>query len=112
MIYLALITDRIPVMPKFTPSHVLVDGHADHLPFGEVFDIPRLASLIRSPVLEWSDIKIDEDPVTESMGCWAVWSAQQFYEPTPREGWFPRSSGLGNFRRSIYLSLAHSVPST
>lgn len=94
LIYLALITDRIPVVPKFTPSHVLADGHADNLPFGEVFDIPRLSSLVRSPILEWRDIKIDESPTTETMGCWAVWAAQQPYEPAPREGWFPRSSGL------------------
>lgn len=94
LIYLALITDRIPVVPKFTPSHVLMDGHADDLPFGDVFDIPRLASLIRSPVLEWKDVKTDENPVTESLGCWAVWSVQQPFEPNPREGWFPRNSGL------------------
>jgi len=97
LIYLALITDRIPVIPKFTPSHVLVDGHVDDLPFGEVFDVPRLASLIRSPVLEWRDIKIDESPVVESMGCWAVWPEQQYYDPNPREGWYPRNSGLGEF---------------
>lgn len=94
LIYLALITDRIPVVPKFTPSHVLVDGHANNLAFGEVFDIPRLAKLIRSPVLEWRDVKIDEEPVTESLGCWGVWPVQQPYEPAPREGWFPRTSGL------------------
>ncbi|KAF9654199.1 hypothetical protein BDM02DRAFT_3182029 [Thelephora ganbajun] len=94
LIYLALITDRIPVIPKFTPSHVLVDGHADDLPFGEVFDIPRLASLIKSPILEWRDIKIDESPVVESMGCWAIWPEQQYYDSIPREGWFPRNSGL------------------
>ena len=93
-------TDRIPVLPKFTPSHVLVDGHTGDLPFGDVFDIPRLSSLIKSPVLEWRDIKIDEQPVTESLGCWAVWPEQQTYEPTPREGWYPRGAGLGGFRFS------------
>ena len=97
LLYLALITDRIPVIPKFTPSHVLADGHVDDLPFGDVFDVPRLASLIRSPVLEWRDVKMDESPVVESMGCWAVWPEQQYYESTPREGWFPRNSGLGAF---------------
>lgn len=85
------------MIPKFTPSHVLVDGHTGDLPFGEIFDIPRLSSLIRSPVLEWRDIKIDEQPVTESLGCWAVWPQQQNYEPTPREGWYPRGAGLGRF---------------
>ena len=57
--------------------------------------MPRLASLIRSPVLEWRDVKTDETPVVESMGCWAIWPEQQFYDPTPREGWFPRNAGLG-----------------
>ena len=101
MIYLALITDRIPVIPKFTPSHVLLDGHVGDLPFSDVFDVPRLASLIRSPVLEWRDIKIDENPTLETMGCWAVWPEQQNYEPTPREGYYPRNSGLGEFCLSL-----------
>jgi len=97
-------------VPKFTPSHVLVDGHVDDLPFGEVFDVPRLASLIRSPVLEWSDVKIDETPVVESMGCWAIWPEQQIYDPNPREGFFPRNAGLGAFSFSLLPFLAHSIP--
>jgi hypothetical protein len=84
-------------MPKFTPSHVLTDGHADDLPFGDVFDVPRLSALIKAPVIEWRDVKDDQFPVVESMGCWAVWPAQQQYEPHPREGWFPRKVGLGTF---------------
>lgn len=91
----------------------MVDGHAGDLPFGEVFDIPRLSSLIRSPVLEWRDIKTDQEPVTETLGCWAIWNAQQSYELTPREGWFPRNSGLGIFRFTplfIYLSSLTRFP--
>ena len=101
LIYLALITDRIPVIPKFIPSHVLADGHVGDLPFGDVFDVPRLASLIKSPVLEWRDIKTDETPVVEPMGCWAVWPEQQYYESTPREGFYPRNAGLGTFPPSL-----------
>ena len=98
-------------MPKFTPSHVLVDGHTGDLPFGDVFDIPRLASLIKSPVLEWRDIKIDEQPVTESLGCWAVWPQQQNYEPTPREGWYPRGAGLGGSAFPLHHPfIPHSTP--
>lgn len=97
LIYLALITDRIPVLPKFTPSHVLVEGRVGDLPFGEIFDVPLLSLLLKTPVLEWRDVKIDEPYVTETMGCWAVWAAQQSYEPGPREGWFPRNAGLGGF---------------
>jgi hypothetical protein len=104
LVYLALITDRIPVLPKFTPSHVLMDGSVGDLPFGEVFDIPLLSLLIKSPVLEWRDIKIDESPAMETMGCWAIWSAQQPFEHAPREGWFPRGAGLGRF---LLLFLVH-----
>lgn len=113
LIYLALITDRIPVIPKFTPSHVLVDGRTGDLPFGDVFDVPRLASLIRSPVLEWRDVKIDDPPVVETMGCWAVWPEQQQSDPTPRQGHYPRHAGLGGFHfLPCSPFIAHSIPYT
>ena len=105
LIYLALITDRIPVIPKFTPLHVLADGQAEDLPFGDVFDVPRLASLIGSPVLEWRDVKVDEQPVVESVGCWAVWPEQQSEDSGARESWFPPRAGLGGF----YLSAPPSI---
>ncbi|KAF9022059.1 hypothetical protein BDZ89DRAFT_956960 [Hymenopellis radicata] len=87
MMYLAIISDRVPVVPPFAPSH-----HISHdtnvLPFGDVFDMDRLRAALRTPVLEWSDIKttpshIDSPPVSESLGCWTS-SARS--EPDPIEG--------------------------
>lgn len=91
-VYLALITGRIPVMPPFTPSHI--GGDAENIPFGEVFDVPRLRSLINSPVVEWHDLKARESDELEHLGCWSIWQSQQYYEYEPRMTWLPQELHL------------------
>jgi len=47
---------RIPVLPPFSPIHV--NKIAGFIPFGDVFDIPRLSSALGGlQILEWRDIK-------------------------------------------------------
>jgi len=85
LIYLALITDRIPIVGMFTPSHVNMDGPAASVPFGDVFDVPRLRKLLNKPVLEWRDVKeYQNNPEIEELGCWSTWQAVQLYEAHPR----------------------------
>jgi hypothetical protein len=79
-------------MPPFSPSHI--GGDADNLPFGEVFDVPRLASELGVPVVEWSDVKQKNSHEVEDLGGWAVWQAQQYYEDRPRLAWLPTQLGL------------------
>ncbi|KZT30814.1 hypothetical protein NEOLEDRAFT_1174185 [Neolentinus lepideus HHB14362 ss-1] len=55
LIYLGLITDRTPIVPPFTPSHI--GGDVPPIPFGEVFNVSRLAQALGTPVLEWHDVK-------------------------------------------------------
>jgi hypothetical protein len=60
LIYLALITERIPVIPFFPPSHI-ADGDYSYGPtinFGEVFDVPRLQREIGIPILEFHQVKV------------------------------------------------------
>lgn len=54
--YLGLITDRVPIIAEFIPSHI--GGHVPPIPFGEVFDVPRLRKELGKPVLEWREVKV------------------------------------------------------
>ncbi|KAF7303207.1 hypothetical protein MKEN_01284500 [Mycena kentingensis (nom. inval.)] len=95
LIYLGMITSRIPVIPVFLPSHQLLNAWAGNaaenpLPFSEVFDLPYLRKATRTPILEWSDVKRrDASTLMESVGCWSVWQAIQNEDPAPRQSFMP-----------------------
>ncbi|KAJ7029689.1 hypothetical protein C8F04DRAFT_1211923 [Mycena alexandri] len=72
LLYLSLLSQRVPVLPFFTPTHV---KHASTIDFGEVFDIPRLSQAIGHPVLEWWQVKDRDSKVVDPMGCWSIWQA-------------------------------------
>jgi len=84
LIYLGLITGRVPVLGMFNPSHG--DWDLDPIPFSEVFDIPRLSRAINLPIIEWLDVKNFTSPDAEldAIGCWSVWQSSQFHDPDPR----------------------------
>ncbi|KAJ7623652.1 hypothetical protein FB45DRAFT_837988 [Roridomyces roridus] len=88
LLYLALITDRVPVIPFFTPTHVGL-GLAPTLLFGEVFDIPRLQRALGLPILEWHQVKDIEKETVDSLGCWSVWKAVQTFNREPHATSFP-----------------------
>ncbi|KAJ7886028.1 hypothetical protein B0H13DRAFT_2343047 [Mycena leptocephala] len=75
LLYLALITERVPVIPYFTPTHV--GGGAPTLAFGEVFDLPRLQKDIGTRILEWHQVKDPQSEIVDTLGCWNVWQAVQ-----------------------------------
>ncbi|KAF8903611.1 hypothetical protein CPB85DRAFT_1017159 [Mucidula mucida] len=81
LIYLALLTNRIPILPKFLPS-AHTPG-ATLLPFSEVFDLPRLRDAIGVHVLEWADVKNPGSTFIESVGCWSTLKAQFGLDPQP-----------------------------
>jgi hypothetical protein len=87
LLYLALITDRIPVLPMFTPSHI--GGNVRPIDFGQMFDVPRLRSLLGKPVLEWHEVKDPQSEHMDSLGCWNVWQAVQNGEARPRSSTIP-----------------------
>jgi len=77
----------------FNPSHV---GHnADSVPFGEVFDLPRLRTSLSRPVLEWREVKDPDYSDTEILGCWNTWEAVQNNEHGPRFSLVPNQLHLG-----------------
>lgn len=85
LLYLALITERIPIIPSFIPSHI--GPEAPPLPFGHIFDVSRLRKALRTPVLEWHQVKDANDSSLDELGCWAVW-------PVVEQGAPPRDSFL------------------
>ena len=93
MIYLALLTTRTPVIPPFAPSHVANDGGFP--PFGDIFDVPRLASAINAPVLEWRDVKQENSTAFDELGCWTIWGLVGSTSGEPRGSKIPYRLGLG-----------------
>jgi hypothetical protein len=81
MIYLSTLTDSVPILPPFMPLHIGQDAPA--VPFGEVFDIPRLASVMGRPLLEWHQIKDRKSTELEPLGCWSVWDSVTKHGPRP-----------------------------
>ncbi|KAJ7492383.1 hypothetical protein FB451DRAFT_530310 [Mycena latifolia] len=82
LIYLGLITDRVIILPKFMATHV--GYHNPPLPFGDVFDIPRLRRALGKQVLEWKEVKDQNSTVVDDLGCWSVWLSVQTGEKRPR----------------------------
>jgi hypothetical protein len=93
LIYLGLITDRIPIIPLFNPTHV---QNAPSLRFSEVFDFPRLRKALGKPVLEWNDVKDPHSRDLEIIGCWNVWESLQNDDHQPRESVIPHQLRLGS----------------
>ena len=92
LIYLGLITDRIPIIPLFNPTHV---QNAPSLRFSEIFDLPYLRKALGKPVLEWADVKDPHNGDLEIIGCWNVWESVQNEEHRPRFSVTPHQLQLG-----------------
>ncbi|TFK90807.1 hypothetical protein K466DRAFT_583411 [Polyporus arcularius HHB13444] len=82
LIYLGSLTDRVPIVAMFTPSHI--GGDAAPIPFGEVFDVPRFNRESGIPIVEWDEVKDPESDVLDDLGCWNIWEAVQLNEHHPR----------------------------
>ncbi|KAH8110631.1 hypothetical protein DFH11DRAFT_1730083 [Phellopilus nigrolimitatus] len=73
LLYLALLSGRTAVLPPFAPSHV--GSAAGFVPFGDVFDVPRLSrSLHNHPIIEWRDLKRERSTQRDALGCWSIWA--------------------------------------
>ncbi|KDR75121.1 hypothetical protein GALMADRAFT_249034 [Galerina marginata CBS 339.88] len=88
MIYLGMITDRIPIIPPFGPDHH-ISHDAGMVPFGDIFNLSRATDAIHRPLLEWRDVKylpskdstVEPKPSErEQIGCW---SSRHGNEPRP-----------------------------
>lgn len=93
LIYLGMITDRVPIIAMFTPSHI--GGGEPSMAFGEVFDVPRFISESSIEILEWDEVKHPYSEEVEDIGCWNIWEAVQYNEHYPRGSAVPGHLGLG-----------------
>ena len=102
-IYLARLSDRVPLVPPFAASPAMDRHAAGYLSYSKIFDIPRMESLLRSPVIDWESVKLSgelnaglgkpqnpemlEEKIRnrvltearkhkEKIGCWSLWMAQ------------------------------------
>jgi len=98
LIYLARMTDRIPIVGMFTPSHLC--GHVPPVNFREVFDTSRLRASMQKPVLEWHEVKNYSAGEVDPLGCWNTWEAVQYREH------FPRRSSLPDL---LHLDLSYTM---
>ncbi|KAF8640983.1 hypothetical protein AX17_000629 [Amanita inopinata Kibby_2008] len=87
LLYLALVSERIPVIGMFTPSHIGRD--VPPIDFGKVFDVVRLGKALNTPVLEWHQVKDRNSTEVDELGCWDVWEAVQDKEHSPRPSRVP-----------------------
>ncbi|KAI0756814.1 hypothetical protein C8Q80DRAFT_1215643 [Daedaleopsis nitida] len=87
LIYLGILTERVPIIAMFTPSHI--GGDAETIPFGEVFDVPRFIQESGVQILEWDEVKDSESDVVDDLGCWNIWEAVQYKEHHPRDSAVP-----------------------
>lgn len=90
LIYLAILTKRIPIILPFLPSHFRKLGEVGPLNFGDVFDVPLLSSKLGAPILEWHELKLQNPPkgggarpLVEKIGCWSVHAGNKISGGTP-----------------------------
>ena len=94
LIYLGVITSRVPIIPMFTPSHV---RGANPVPFGDVFDVERFIDESGIDIVEWRDVKNPDSEVVDDLGCWNIWEVTNAYEANPRGSFVTLHLRLGKF---------------
>ncbi|KAJ7608219.1 hypothetical protein FB45DRAFT_946997 [Roridomyces roridus] len=72
VLYLAQITHRVPIIPRFRPVHMPGGDNIPHRDFGDVFDIPALSKRLGMPILEWKEVKDLKSKTLEDLGCWDI----------------------------------------
>ncbi|KDQ63266.1 hypothetical protein JAAARDRAFT_29285 [Jaapia argillacea MUCL 33604] len=75
LLYLAVITERVPILPKFTAEYHIGGWDIPPIPVSEIFDLPRLRKQLGIPILEWHEVKDTDSEVLDDLGCWSVWEA-------------------------------------
>jgi hypothetical protein len=71
VIHVAALAKSVALLPPFPKGHL--SGSAGNFFVGEFFDLPRLASAIGTPVIEWRDLKNSSSTELEEVGCWSAW---------------------------------------
>ncbi|KAJ6477222.1 hypothetical protein DFH09DRAFT_1266420 [Mycena vulgaris] len=93
LIYLALLTERVPIVPFFRPYYHLTQSvdqrNGPNMEFGQVFDIPRLERGLGKRVLEWWQVKDHDSTTVDVLGCWNIAQATNHFNTGPHEDSMP-----------------------
>ncbi|KAK7005766.1 putative O-fucosyltransferase-like protein [Favolaschia claudopus] len=85
LLYLARLTERVPILPRFRP--IYLKGKVSALDFSDVFDLARLRKELKTPILEWRDVKDPESKAIETVGCWDIhdksWETDSYFLQPP-----------------------------
>lgn len=71
LLYIAIQTGRIPILPPVTGSDKYVGPSESRLYLSRVLDLQRLSRDLGIPILEWWQVKKYDSPVVENLGGWS-----------------------------------------
>ncbi|KAL6305618.1 hypothetical protein BKA93DRAFT_730716 [Sparassis latifolia] len=111
MIYLAMLTDRVPILPPLTSY---ISGSAPPLPFSQLFNVSYLMQKLQLPVLEWHQIKdwslSHALGQPDSLGCWNVWEVANVWSDSPRGSYTPTLLNLADISYTRAPSWVKLIP--
>lgn len=121
MIYLAVMTRRIPILGPLLPLELHLGAGGNTIDFGEIFDLPRLSEAIQTPILQWSDVKkasynstldynkddTESGAETDFIGCWSLWPTINKKEKEPYESGLPWFLHLGSWILIYIAAIAY-----
>lgn len=93
-----MLTRRVPIIGPFAPTHVGTAKDAGFIPFGDLYDVPRMARELEWPIVEWRDVKKQkvEGQVNEAIGGWSVWARYDtIRDGKPRGNYICDQLGIG-----------------
>ncbi|QRV86514.1 hypothetical protein RhiJN_14532 [Ceratobasidium sp. AG-Ba] len=99
LVYMGMLTGRVPVIPPFTPSHVGSMNEVGPIAFRDVFDVQALAYGLGIHILEWDDLKnpaiaaatnMNVSSEVERLGCWSTWMLNKVDRERPRDSAVPQ----------------------
>lgn len=131
-IYLAKLSDRVPVLPPFASSQHEDRKEAGYLAFSKIYDVPYLESMLRHPIQDWDNLKISAEQTSglaeplnkqftddkarakalanvkrEKISCWSLWAAQMPNPGKPAGSAVQHHLGLDIEYWQIPLSFSH-----
>uniref|UniRef100_A0A0W0FVA7 Uncharacterized protein n=1 Tax=Moniliophthora roreri TaxID=221103 RepID=A0A0W0FVA7_MONRR len=101
MIYLAMLSDRVPIIPPFS-SENHTSRKAGYVAFGDIFDLERYRNEVGQAVLEWRDVKQPSIPYEPAPFNRKRARHQRFYEELEATSDFIDTLGCWSTRANIH----------
>ncbi|CAE6442897.1 unnamed protein product [Rhizoctonia solani] len=89
LVYLSILTRRVPVVPAFLAEHFGKATDIAPTPFSDVFDLPYLSEKLGISLVEWHELKRTAyssadgpRPEIEKIGCWSTTAGYKDSRPS------------------------------